>query len=108
MYFVQSVTKNLLKQQVIDILTFIINLISSLYQKMPEYVMSYFEALRKWNLGGSAWCIPRKDTILQRQLNKIRTGEIESKQDLIKETIKQMEKKKPKEKKEKTSVNIKI
>lgn len=108
MYFVQCVTRHLPKQQVIDILISIINLLSLLYKKMPEYVMSYFEALRKWNLGGSAWCIPRKDTILQKQLNKIRSGEVESKQDIIKKEIEQYGKKKPKEKKEKRSVNIKI
>jgi hypothetical protein len=106
MYFVQSVTKHLPSQPLNDILTSIINLILSLY-KMPEYVMSYFEALRKWNLGGAAWCIPRKNTILQTQLNKIRTGEVESKQELAKKEIEQY-KKKPKQKKEKTSMNIKI
>lgn len=106
MSFVQSVTKHLPSQQLNDILTFITNLIPLLY-KMPEYVMSYFDALRKWNLGGSAWCIPRKDTILQKQLNKIRTGEIESKQDIVKQIVEETKKKRA-PKKEKTSMNIKI
>lgn len=70
-------------------------------------VMSYFEALKRWNLGGAAWCIPRKDTILQKQVKKIQSGEVESKQDMIKETLKEF-KKKPAPKKEKTSVKIKI
>lgn len=107
MYSVPYAIKHLPLLQLKDISTFIINLLSLVLQ-MPEYVMSYFDALKKWNLGGAAWCIPRKDTILQKQLNKIRSGEIESKQDLIKETIKEMSKKPKKEKKEKTSVNIKI
>ena len=75
---------------------------------MPEHVMSYFDALKKWNLGGAAWCIPRKDTILQKQVNMIRTGEVESKQDIVKKIIEETKKKPKKEKKEKSSMNIKI
>lgn len=107
MYFVQYVIKLLQSQQPNGILTFIINLLL-LLSKMPEYVMSYFEALRKWNLGGAAWCIPRKDTILSKQLQKIRTGEVQSKQDLINQTIKEMEKKPKTVVKEKKSITIKV
>lgn len=107
MYFVRFVIRILQSLQLKDISTFIINLLSLVLQ-MPEYVMSYFEALHKWNVGGGAWCIPRKGTILQKQLNMIRSGEIESKQDLVKKTIEEMKKKPKKEKKEKSSMKVKI
>lgn len=102
MYSVQSVIKHLPSQKLNDILIFTINLLSSLSQM----VMTYFEALKKWNLGGAAWCIPRKDTINYKHVKQIQSGEIESKQDIIKKELEKY-KKKP-TKKEKTSVNIKI
>ena len=38
---------------------------------MPEKVMTYFEALRQWNVGGSSWCMPRKGTEDQKQVRAI-------------------------------------
>jgi hypothetical protein len=40
---------------------------------MPE--VGWIDALKRYNLGGTAWCIPRKGTPAYEQIMKIRKGE---------------------------------
>lgn len=51
---------------------------------MPE--IGWIDALRRWNLGGTSWCIPRKGTLGYETVMKIRKGdEVKTPQQLIAE-----------------------
>ena len=43
--------------------------------QMPDFVMPYFEAVKRWNLGGTSWCLPRKGTPGYETVMAIRRGE---------------------------------
>ena len=67
-------------------------------------MLTYFEALKRWNLGGTSWCIPRKDTPAYNAIMRMRKDETVKTPRMI---IDELEKKiKKKTKKDKKSVEI--
>jgi len=73
-------------------------------RQMPE--IGWIDALRRYNVGGTAWCIPRKGTPAYDQIMKIRKGEeVKTPKQLIDE----LEKKtggKPKTPKKSMTINL--
>ena len=60
---------------------------------MPEFVMPYFEAVKRWNLGGTSWCIPRKGTAGYETVMAIRRGEPKkSREEMVAEMAKKEKK----------------
>lgn len=57
---------------------------------MPEFVMPYFEAVKRWNLGGTSWCLPRKGTPGYETVMAIRRGEpAKSREETVAEIVKE-------------------
>lgn len=68
--------------------------------------ISWIDALRRYNLGGTGWCIPRKGTPAYEQIMKIRRGE---EMKTPKELIADLEKKtgaKPKVEKKSMTISL--
>jgi hypothetical protein len=57
---------------------------------MPE--IGWIDALRRWNLGGTSWCVPKKGTVGYNTVMKIRRGEPAT----VAEHVKEIERKKVK------------
>lgn len=73
---------------------------------MPEYKMSWIEAMKIYNAGMPSWCIPRKGTRPYDTLMKIRSGET---RETPQQIIDRLEHKTVgKQKKEKKSMTIKV
>jgi hypothetical protein len=57
---------------------------------MPE--IGWIDALRRWNLGGTSWCVPKKGTAGYNTVMRIRHGEPAK----VAEHVKEIERKKAK------------
>jgi hypothetical protein len=57
---------------------------------MPE--IGWIDALRRWNMGGTSWCVPKKGTVGYNTVMKIRRGEPAT----VAEHVKEIERKKVK------------
>lgn len=57
---------------------------------MPE--IGWIDALRRWNLGGTSWCVPKKGTVGYNTVMRIRHGEPAK----VAEHVKEIERKKAK------------
>ena len=69
--------------------------------------MPYFDAVKRWNLGGTSWCLPRKGTPGYETVMAIRRGEpAKTREEAVAEAVK--EKKAPRKKRIKVSKTISL
>ena len=73
---------------------------------MPE--ISWIDALRKYNLGGTGWCIPRRGTPAYETIMKIRKGEEAKTPKQLREELEHKTGGKPKVEKKSMTIDISV